>query len=52
MSQTRPLPEVVRSIVRSWQSTSTLSFVSFRSSSMMSTPMPITDSMAAIEFSG
>ena len=52
MSQTRPFPLVVRSIVLSWQSTSTLSLVSLRSISMTSTPIAITDSMASIEFSG
>ena len=48
----RPLPVVVRFSVRSWQTTSTLSEVSARSISTMSAPMPITDSMAAREFSG
>ena len=52
MSHTRPRPLVVRSIVLSWHRTSTLSLVSLRSSSMMSTPMPITDSIAGMEFSG
>jgi len=47
-----PLPVVVRFSVRSWQTTSTLSEVSARSISTMSAPMPITDSMAAREFSG
>jgi len=39
-------------MLQSCISTNTLSDVSFRSSSMMSTPIAIADSMAASEFSG